>query len=241
MEILNQKNFQIIIVDDRSDDVSLELFGILKTSGYKVEFFKNTDKALEYVRSHPVHLCISEIVNPREEGMAFLKTLRMEFCYTTTLFILSDVKDLTQREALTFGASQFFKKPQHFEDILDLNQVLFAVEFECFSMKKQMIRRQRIPAHFKVSGTVHNKNFKGEVMNISHGGLFVVNPTTHCEPGDEIEFSIQTADGSKSVYGKGLTKWTRRSSTSPSGFGLEFVDINTSELSEFLDLAAQLN
>ncbi len=80
-------------------------------------------------------------------------------------------------------------------------------------------RQTRIPAKFRADG----RTGKGEVRNVSHGGLFVGTLAIPDE-GTEVEVTL-TSPGKVPVEVKGLVWWTAPAGRAvPCGFGLRVLD-----------------
>jgi uncharacterized protein (TIGR02266 family) len=80
-------------------------------------------------------------------------------------------------------------------------------------------RQTRIPAEFRAAG----RTGRGEVRNVSQGGLFVGTLSIPDE-GTEIEVTL-TSPGKVPVEVKGLVWWTAPAGRAvPCGFGLRVLD-----------------
>ncbi len=231
MNKLAKNQFQVVIVDDEPEICEI-LAEFLIMNRYKVNSFVSAKEALEFMKKNTVHLIISDDRMPIMTGVEFLTEVRVEFGRHIPFIMVTGQSDLSKEEAILWGATELLAKPVNFFELIGL------VNREFEALQERWFTRHRIPAQFKIEGTVRDVHFAGDVTNISNGGIFIAYPTVTFFAGDEVFFKIKVLNNKSEIEGRGFVKWIRSGSLiSPPGIGLQFTNINEHELETLLKIA----
>ena len=120
MNVADQRNAQILIVDDQIANVAL-LEDVLDEAEYSnIEGFTNPIAAFEFLKNHEVDLVLLDIRMPGMSGLDFLAAMREHpKAVTVPVVVLTAQTDAPTREqALTAGAIDFITKPFDSEEVL---------------------------------------------------------------------------------------------------------------------------
>ncbi|HEY8668859.1 MAG TPA: HD domain-containing phosphohydrolase [Tepidisphaeraceae bacterium] len=103
---------RILVVDD--DPMSLAMLKhALKKAGYQVDTAGNGHEALQFLRSNPCSLIISDWMMPEMDGVQLCRAVRESDASGYVYFILLTSRDRSDDiiEGLTAGADEFMTKP----------------------------------------------------------------------------------------------------------------------------------
>jgi DNA-binding NtrC family response regulator len=114
----NQKQTIIIVDDEEMVLTSIRSFLSLETD-YNVETFISAEKALDYIKSNPVDLVVSDYLMPEMDGISFLIKVR-ELKPAVPRIILTGYADKENaiKAINQVGLFQYIEKPWDNEDIL---------------------------------------------------------------------------------------------------------------------------
>lgn len=101
---------RILIVEDESGiRETIKIF--LKKEGYKTFMAKDGIEALDILKMEEVDLIIADIMMPRLDGIALLKTLREKEVYTPFIFLSAKSENSDKVNGLDLGADDYITKP----------------------------------------------------------------------------------------------------------------------------------
>ncbi len=136
---------KILLVDDEPSILSV-LSVLLKAEGYEVVPVDGGEKAVEFIKSTPFDLMISDIRMRPVDGMALLKLAREQQPSMSVLMITGYGSVETAVEALKDGAFDYITKPFKVDELLITVQR--ALEYnkaltENINLKAQLVSRYR--------------------------------------------------------------------------------------------------
>jgi CheY-like chemotaxis protein len=100
---------QILIAERDRNVRDLQSY-VLHAAGFGVEFVEDGDAALEYARSHPTALIVTEILIPKLDGLTLCRRLRAEPATQDVPVLVFSILAAAAR-AEEAGASAFLRKP----------------------------------------------------------------------------------------------------------------------------------
>jgi len=108
----------ILIVDDEISNL-IPLEKILKKEGFNVYSFSHPEKALDHIRSNPVHIVISDMRMPGIDGLDLLKSTKL--ISPSTKFILVTAYGTIEHavSAMKDDATDFISKPIKRDKLLE--------------------------------------------------------------------------------------------------------------------------
>jgi two-component system response regulator PilR (NtrC family) len=109
------KNMIIVLDDEKAMRDFLRI--MLVKEGYDVKAMASGVKALEYCRSNPFDLVITDIKMPAMGGVEFLKALREFDAEVPVIMVTAYASVETAIEAMKAGAYDYFTKPFNVEEI----------------------------------------------------------------------------------------------------------------------------
>ena len=119
---MEQKNIQVLVVDDESDFLQLMTFW-LQSKGYSVIVASNGEAAVEMVRNKKPNVVFMDLRMPVMDGIEAIKKIR-EFNKDVPIIIISAyVDDPKAKDATDYGISGVFYKGKDFEEGLSLLEV----------------------------------------------------------------------------------------------------------------------
>jgi two-component system response regulator PilR (NtrC family) len=117
------KNRIIVVDDEKAMRDFLKI--MLAKEGYDVRTMASGDKALEYCKSNPFDLVITDVKMPGMSGVEFLKALRQFDDEVPVIMITAYASVDTAIEAMKAGAYDYFTKPFNVDEIkLDIRKAL---------------------------------------------------------------------------------------------------------------------
>ena len=210
------KNYQILIVDDEPDILSL-LEDILSRRKYTVHSANSVSKALKILeQNNDISLVISDIKMPEGTGIELLKTLRANNPTKPIVLFLTAFTDISMEDVYNRGASGFIEKP------IDIKAFIKTVEEtleEIHLDTKDKI--EEIPCQEEVCLKLTSL----EGAKIGTGGVFIPLEEINLRPKELVRFHIQFTNGQPAIEGVGEVAWTRRGTTNKGaqGIGLKFI------------------
>lgn len=109
--VAREKALEVLVVDDSLTTRTLEK-SILEAHGYKVAIAVDGVEALEYLRSAPVGLVISDVQMPRLDGFGLLEEMKKDpRLAKIPVIIVSSVESREdQARGMTLGADAYIIK-----------------------------------------------------------------------------------------------------------------------------------
>lgn len=110
---------RILIVDDDQGQRSL-LNSFLKSQGFQTVVVESGDRALDALRSQPIHLMISDVRMPGMSGLETLRRARQEHAILPVLLVTAyaDIREAVG--AMRDGAVNYLPKPIDLEELLTI-------------------------------------------------------------------------------------------------------------------------
>ena len=110
---------KILIVDD-DQQVLRAIRKILEKKGYETITFEDPESALEYLKTEPVHLIITDLHIPGMDGIQFLRQAKQIRRSVPIIFSTGFASIDTAVTAMQLGAFDYLKKPLEPRKIYDL-------------------------------------------------------------------------------------------------------------------------
>ena len=101
---------EILVLDDVSDAGTL-IKRILERKGHAVHVFTEEEEAIEYAKSHTLHLAILDIKLKKMTGVEVLEELKKARPDMRAIMLTGYPTLETARQALDLGASEYCVKP----------------------------------------------------------------------------------------------------------------------------------
>lgn len=213
------KNYEILLVDDEPDILSL-LEDILERRKYIVHSANSISKALKVLEENKdISLVISDIKMPEGTGIELLKTLRANNPIKPIVLFLTAFTDISIEDVYNRGASGFIEKP------IDIKAFIKTIEEtleEVHHDTKDKI--EEIPC--KEDVCIKLTSLEG--AKIGTGGVFIPLDEINVRPKELVRFQINFSNGQPQISGIGEVAWIRRGDTKgpqPQGIGLKFVNL----------------
>lgn len=113
---LQQK--RILVVDDEKDLREVIAYDLEK-QGFEVLMASNGKEAFEIVTQNEIHLVITDIRMPEEDGIQLLKKIRSLDPSKPVVMLISGFSDVPIEEAYHLGAAAVFAKPFDRKEFFD--------------------------------------------------------------------------------------------------------------------------
>lgn len=121
----NSSVYQILVVDDREDNVAL-LQCFLNSAGYAVETATDGFSALQQVLRSPPDLVLLDVMMPGMDGLEVTRQLRRNNgSPSIPIVLVTAAQEIGLQQALSVGANDYISKP------IDLDQLLETVRAWC--------------------------------------------------------------------------------------------------------------
>jgi DNA-binding NtrC family response regulator len=109
--------YTIMVVDDEEDILEL-MSSALMHKDHTILTAKSGEEALEKLKTHEVHLVISDQQMSSMDGLALLKKIKLEYPDIITIMLTGYAKVDTAMDAINeAGVYKFFAKPCSIEDL----------------------------------------------------------------------------------------------------------------------------
>lgn len=236
MEFLKQK--RVLVVDDEEEirdliaDELTECEAIAETAG-------SVSEALEKIQASDYNAVISDIRMPGGSAKRLLLEVRELKKEIPHIFLMSGFSDLNIEEAYELGAEGLFKKPLNLEALLyRLNQALQPIERRW--ARNSFRAEVQLQIKVKLSQDVEET---AKTANVGRGGLFVrLEKDFYPDINDRVGFDLNAGSYGE-ISGVGVVRWVRRSPELdlPTGFGMEFEDIESESLASLYRLVNDLH
>lgn len=104
--------YEVVIVEDDPMVAMINKQYVSQNAHFHVaQVCRDGETAMEYLRSHPVHLVILDVFMPRTDGMELLRQLRREQIPTEVIMVTAANDSATLDEALRLGIIDYLVKP----------------------------------------------------------------------------------------------------------------------------------
>lgn len=117
---IDKNEGRVVVVDD-DPMVATSLSGVLDLAGYHVDTFTSPQSAVEFLRTHPVDLIMSDVNMPGMSGLEMVARLREQCNDAPVVFLTGAPKVEDSMQAMELGAFRYLAKP------LDTKQVNLVV------------------------------------------------------------------------------------------------------------------
>lgn len=228
---------RILLVDDESELREL-IAERLREEGYTVFEASGGHEAFDWLSSNLADLVITDLRMPKGDGRELLRRIQQSLPQPPPVFVTTGFSDFPPDQAFDEGAAAYFSKP-------------FSVDALVTELKRKLTtprdRWQRrhprltVQASVLFSASSLGAAISGRLVNVGRGGLFVSQAPASLPKvsSDPIEFLL-TFDNNppRSLAGLGVVRWIRSKPESdglPTGFGLEFIELEQSSLEWMLD------
>ncbi|MGK5094754.1 response regulator [Deltaproteobacteria bacterium TL4] len=116
---------ELLIVDDEKAILdTLERLFTLQDERFEVHVFENPLEALEWVKSHKVHIVLSDIKMPLMDGLTFLEELKKIDGQVQVIMMTGYTSFQKALHCFESGANDYILKPFH-----DLQQILEVIGY----------------------------------------------------------------------------------------------------------------
>jgi CheY-like chemotaxis protein len=124
----NWSRFSVLIVED-DDKMRETLCDAITRLGVQIFSAENGEKAFHLIESHKIHFVLSDVQMPVMTGVELLRKVK-EKNPTIPIFLLATGQaQLTEKEALAFGAIGLLHKPFHLRALIEkIKEALLNVE-----------------------------------------------------------------------------------------------------------------
>ncbi len=107
----------VLVIDD-DDSVRAVLTKTLSKAGYRVRAARDGKAGMRLVRQGPVHLVITDLVMPEQEGLETVRMLRQDYPRLPVVAMSGAFDGDFLKAAGTFGANSLLRKPVLKDDLL---------------------------------------------------------------------------------------------------------------------------
>jgi CheY-like chemotaxis protein len=215
---------KVLLVDDVHLIIELEK-AFLRGLPVEVLVARNGEEALEIVHRERPDLIYLDLNMPVMDGPACCARLKADprTRAIPVIMVTTAGREEDERLCRESGCDDFITKPINRRDFLEKGRKCIA-DFE---------RRRR---RFSYAGAIEflrgGEPSSGQITDISTGGLFIaVHPEQMPDEPVDLSFLLPLPDRSVVVAARGRIAWRNaphelRKPTYPSGFGIEFIDID---------------
>lgn len=169
MDIINNKNYQVLIVDDTPTNIQLA-GSILQQENYEIAFAQNGKIALELLESHNFDLILLDIMMPEMNGFEVCKRLKAsEKTKDIPVIFLSAKKEREDViEGLKIGAVDYVTKPFNSEELIVRTRTHLELKRARDNQKRLIHKLQKALAEIRqLSGLLpicsHCKNIRDDI------------------------------------------------------------------------------
>jgi len=156
---------RIVIVDDEKDMRSfLEI--LLRRSGYSVMSFPLAERALDYCRSNPFDLVVTDIRMPGMDGVELLKELKTIDDSVPVIMITAYASIDTAIEAMKAGAYDYLTKPFKIEEI-KLN-IAKALKFRELKAENRLLK-EKIRSQYGLKSIISRSPLMEDIFRVIKG------------------------------------------------------------------------
>jgi len=156
---------RIVVVDDEKDmRAFLEI--LLRRNGYSVMSFPDAGRALEYCRSNPFDLVITDMRMPGMDGVGLLKELKVIDEDAPVIMITAYASVDTAIEAMKAGAYDYFTKPFNIEEI-KLN-IAKALKYRSLEVENRVLK-DRIRSRYGIRSIISQSPLMEDIFRVIKG------------------------------------------------------------------------
>jgi len=226
----------VLIVDDEIEICSL-LSQLLEDAGFATLKSHTSADALEKLKTEAVDLVLTDVRLPGLNGIDLMRKIK-GVSANLPILLMSGYSDFGFTKAQDEGAAGFFAKPINYEALVD------AVKQTLLAQNKTWHRKhERVFIGKSVEMVL--RRYEGaratKIINIGVGGFFLALDADFPEVGENVHFLIDFDDGEAPFIGNGICRWTRLKADgdTPSGVGIEFVDLEDKPRERIIRLLAK--
>ncbi len=161
----NKEGKRIVVVDDEKDmRAFLEI--LLRRNGYSVMSFPLAQRALDYCRSNPFDLVITDIRMPGMDGVGLLKELKAIDEDAPVIMITAYASVDTAIDAMKAGAYDYLTKPFNIEEI-KLN-IAKALKYRALEVENRLLK-EKIRSQLGVKSIVSQSPLMEDIFRVIKG------------------------------------------------------------------------
>lgn len=213
----NKTNIKVLVVDDEADlrEVIAKRF---KIYGYEVFTAESGNKAIEMLKTTPVHIIISDIKMPDGTGVDLIQHIRKTDWKFPKLFFISGFSSVTVDELYNFGADGFFSKP------FDTKSLLNTIRSASLSIEEKYSSPFAEPILQKFSLSQIDISNPDSQIKFGRGGILLKSDKFFPNENANVDFEITLKSG-ESLKFVGKNRWSRlqKQNNLPTGGGFEIV------------------
>jgi DNA-binding NtrC family response regulator len=113
---MEDKNFQVLVVDDEPETVEI-ISGMVEITGHDVVSFTDPYRAIQYFINKPTDLVLSDLNMPHIDGFEMIKQMIKRRRTTQFIIITGEKNSTTVFQARNLNISALFFKPVTFEQL----------------------------------------------------------------------------------------------------------------------------
>ena len=113
---MEDKNFQVLVVDDEEDTVDV-ISGMVELTGHDVVTFTDPYRAIQHFIKNPTDLVLSDLNMPHIDGFEMIKQMINRRRTTQFIIITGEKNTTTVFQARNLNISALFFKPVSFEEL----------------------------------------------------------------------------------------------------------------------------
>jgi len=146
---------KIIVVDDEESILAM-LGDFLTESGYEVDAFQESRKALYALKNNDYNVLITDLNMPHIDGLQLINFIQKEYLNTLGIVITGYGSLETAISAMRWGAFDYVLKPFKFEEVL--------TTIESAMFYHQLLRNERIPKGIASKANMLRRFSESKVM-----------------------------------------------------------------------------
>ena len=196
---------KVLLVDDEPFILQgLKVLVDWKEEGYEIATASSGKEALEYARSKPVDLIISDIRMPEMSGLELLKLLRHDYKVESYFVILSGYAEFEYaQEAMHYNCTDYVLKPVEKEQLLNILRKVADLNKKKFSQREENEKQHKAYIDRTLMGLL---NGKFDSRNIEYLENDIDVNEDMCYVGIQLEIENMTVDCSDEEKKKTLEK-----------------------------------
>jgi DNA-binding NtrC family response regulator len=113
---MDDKNFQVLVVDDEPETVEI-ITGMVEITGHDVVSFTDPYRAIQHFIKHPTDLVLSDLNMPYIDGFEMIKQMINRRRTTQFIIITGEKNSTTVFQARNLNISALFFKPVSFDQL----------------------------------------------------------------------------------------------------------------------------
>lgn len=197
-------------------------------------------EAIQLVKEKSFHLVLSDVRMADGDGIELLDSIKKLNHMTPVVMLITGFSDLTSEQAYEKGCAGFIAKPFDPEDLVRLVSRALKTHQHQWSEKLERVNYSK---EVTINCASFEKAIESKILNVSKGGMFVASSGPFPEIGTALNFKFTWEDAQWSpLEGEGMVRWVRKSEQNgnPTGYGVEFYNLNESTISNLTKIIEQL-